>query len=365
MKNKKNILFISLDENLLSEKVGDALNRQKEISKYFEILTVIVHSKKRHKVKTFDNLRIIPTNSSNMFFGFFKILSIIRKEKKKKILYDSISTQDPFFLGIVGYLGSKILKTKFKPQVHTEITNPYWRNESFLNNISYYVSKFIFKVSYSVRTVNPKVKEMLDKKGIKNSLIPVFVDIEKYKNIKTEKKYDLLFVGRLVKEKNLFFLLDVVENIVHNKKINLKTAVVGTGFLEKQLRSEIKKRSLENNVELLGAKTSTELNIVYSKSKILILPSIYEGWGLVVLEASLCGTPVIMSDTGCSGSVIKNDLSGKTCKINDLKCFTTSIVELLKDEKKQKDFSQNAKNIIMNDYSKDLLKEKLVIFLDE
>ncbi|MEA2018015.1 MAG: hypothetical protein U9N59_06170, partial [Campylobacterota bacterium] len=98
-----NVLMISIGDNILSNPVGDALNRQKEYANALGHIDMIVFSLKINNLeaKHYDNISIYPTKSLNMITFVYDVLKIandIIKEKK----IDVITTQDPFGTALAG-----------------------------------------------------------------------------------------------------------------------------------------------------------------------------------------------------------------------------------------------------------------------
>lgn len=114
------------------------------------------------------------------------------------------------------------------------------------------------------------------------------------KAILDEEVIQLIYVGRLDKNKNMKTVFEVMELIEKEKyEVNLK--VVGTGELEDELKQLANKKELD--VKFYGyIKSKTELRKLYKESYIFIMPSIYETFGLVYIEAMSQGLPVIYTE---------------------------------------------------------------------
>lgn len=110
------------------------------------------------------------------------------------------------------------------------------------------------------------------------------------------------FVGVLQKRKNPLFVVDVF-NELHKEKSQSKLIMIGKGELKPNIINKIQKLGLTNCVNLVDY--SEEVNKWYSAMDILIFPSLYEGFGLVPLEAQVSNLPVIVS-TGIPVCVTTN-----------------------------------------------------------
>lgn len=144
------------------------------------------------------------------------------------------------------------------------------------------------------------------------------------KDFKLLEKYGLqdgylLFAGALEAKKNILTLLRAFSKL-KEKGHKHKLALVGKqGYGYNKILSEIKKLGIQNDIVETGYVPIGELPALYSTAKTLVLPSIYEGFGIPVVEANLCGCPVIISGGGSlpevagpSALIVKNpfDIQG-------------------------------------------------------
>jgi glycosyltransferase involved in cell wall biosynthesis len=102
----------------------------------------------------------------------------------------------------------------------------------------------------------------------------------------------LLFVGRLVAQKNLALIIEAVSQM----QVSVILDVVGEGELRENIEALIQKYELQN-VKLHGRKTGKELLELYKSADIFVLPSLKEGVSLSMLEALASGLPVVASDS--------------------------------------------------------------------
>jgi glycosyltransferase involved in cell wall biosynthesis len=116
----------------------------------------------------------------------------------------------------------------------------------------------------------------------------------------------LLFIGSIDKRKNILSLISVC------KRLNLigQLQIIGTGPLEKKMLQAIS----DTKCTYLGRVPNREVSAKIADADVLILPSIYDGWGAVVNEALMCGVPVIASDR-CGASVLLQGIRGSVFSI--------------------------------------------------
>lgn len=126
---------------------------------------------------------------------------------------------------------------------------------------------------------------------------------------KTKKKYHL-FIGRLIPEKNITFLLNAYQKIKDKFQDFPELWFVGDGIEKKTIDKYIKDFHIET-VETLPFVTQEELRSIYKSAECLILPSIKETWGLVINEAMASGLPIIAStQCGATATLVKEGING-------------------------------------------------------
>ncbi len=173
------------------------------------------------------------------------------------------------------------------------------RSKSIKNTFAILQEKFTFyiiKKYYSkIIVVNNEVKKRLLEKGFKDNKILVssnFIDttFESNKYVEfNEKTYDFVFCGRLMNQKGVYDFLKIIEGI--SIKRPTSAVMIGDGPERDLLKSIISKNNLP--IKLTGY-VSDKVKFDYLKSaRIMIFPSIEEGWGIAVAESLACGTPVI------------------------------------------------------------------------
>lgn len=102
------------------------------------------------------------------------------------------------------------------------------------------------------------------------------------------------FVGRFEAQKNPLFLLDVIRHINIESEKRYKLVMIGDGSLKRKIRAIISQYAMEDCVFLIPPQKN--INEWYSAMDIFVLPSLYEGLGIVLLEAQASGLPVFASE---------------------------------------------------------------------
>lgn len=131
---------------------------------------------------------------------------------------------------------------------------------------------------------------------------------------------NFLFVGRLIWQKNLEWLID---RFTEHPELNF--TIVGFGELEEQLKLHIS----SPNIKMVGAVNNTDLPKYYQEADVFILPSVSETWGLVVEEALNNGTPVMLSHmVGAADDLAIPDKTGVIFQSNDVESFEMKLQEI-------------------------------------
>ena len=153
--------------------------------------------------------------------------------------------------------------------------------------------------------------------------------LEKYK---LEDKSILLFVGRLVRVKNLNFLIDVFSKYMLNNK-NVVLILIGDGDKKSELTELVEKLKIQDNVIFAGHFENEELYAWYRIADYFILPSISETFGAVVNESLIAGVPVICSKLAGASCLI-NEKNGRTFNPTDKEELLSIFNEVLKNIRK-------------------------------
>jgi len=281
----------------------------------------------------------------NKILGRVLVLSKIYRLAKKIIgeeKIDIITAQDPFEIGLIGYLLARKFKIGFNVQLHGDFFgNNFWKKENILNLGRYYLGRALIKKADSIRTVSARIKNsLLAKLQISPEKIinaPIFTDYDLTVEqiVKNDpQEFTFLSAGRLVKSKNFSLLLKVFSQIAKdNDKVRL--IIQGSGPEEDKLKAESRKLQVDNKITFLPY-SAEGLKESYLGADCFVLSSNHEGWGLVVIEASLYNLPVIMTDVGCSGEIVKNNESGLVAPVGDEEALKNALLKMMKlnhDEK--------------------------------
>lgn len=295
----------------------------------------------KYCLKSIKNKKIISTEYSRLFNFFDKSISFIytklfnSKKTYNRILYKGFSIYISFrnykcdvliscaqvsnFL-FRKYKGRKKLILEYPmihPHSHKKITEDYILQKQI--NAKDYLNKsdvktLLQEINYADEinlvsnfAINSFIKHNVSEKKL--NLIQLYSN-EYFKldnNITKCNKFTILFVGRIELQKGIYTLLSTINQI----SFEYNCIMIGA-INDDSLNLELQKNK---NIKYIPSADKTDLQKYYSMSHVLILPSVQESFGLVLLESLQCGTPVIASSntgisdilTDCNGLSYKND----------------------------------------------------------
>mmetsp|Transcript_744 Transcript_744/g.1800 ORF Transcript_744/g.1800 Transcript_744/m.1800 type:complete len:723 (+) Transcript_744:355-2523(+) len=146
------------------------------------------------------------------------------------------------------------------------------------------------------------------------------------------------WVGRLVPEKRPDIFAYVVRRLA-SEGISFKALIVGAGPSENEMKS------LPNTV-FAGWATGDELSVAYASSDLFLFPSAVETFGNVTLEAAASGLPLVV-DSGCSGHLVQDGVSGFACKDGDLEAYYNATLSLVMDKARREAMSKEGRKLCL------------------
>jgi len=141
----------------------------------------------------------------------------------------------------------------------------------------------------------------------------------------------VLLVGRLVYEKGFQLALDALPRVIR-KPGRVRFLVAGSGTHEAQLRKQARRLGLMRHGTFLGWIGDDVLHSLYRIADLCVVPSIYEPFGLVALEAMASGCPCIVADTGGLREVVPNADVGLRFRSRDPRALAAMIERVLTDD---------------------------------
>jgi len=141
----------------------------------------------------------------------------------------------------------------------------------------------------------------------------------------------LLFVGRLVKRKGLHFLLNAL-TLLKDDRRRFKLIVVGTGPEERTYMTLVHTLGLSEDIVFTGFVDTATLKRLYRLCDIVVVPSVNEPFGIVVLEAMAAKKPIVASRTGAIPEIVRDKTNGLLVDPRDSHQFAESLELFLQSE---------------------------------
>jgi glycogen(starch) synthase len=150
----------------------------------------------------------------------------------------------------------------------------------------------------------------------------------------------VLYVGRLVYEKGIHVLINAVPKVL--EKVNAKFIIVGSGYMKEQLLKIVRSMKLEHKVLFLGFVDDETLIRLQKCADVSVVPSLFEPFGIVALEALAAKSPLVASDTGGLSEIVDHDLTGFKAYPNNPESLAWGIKKVLLDENYRNFIRENA-----------------------
>lgn len=212
----------------------------------------------------------------------------------------------------------------------------------------------------------------LKQKGFKNiSTIGVALDDGKFKKIDNTKIHiikkikkeniNLLYVGKLEKRRNIIFLIEILEKLIkENNKYRL--ILVGKGnkkYVDKVFKFA-RKKGLMDYIIYEESINQENIKQLYDQCDVFLLPTSYEIFGMVLLEAMYFKIPVITTLNGGSSTLIQNRKNGIICELYKTEDWKKEINYLVENKEFKRNIIENAYNTIIDKYTWDKLSDDFI-----
>lgn len=303
-----------------------------------------------------------------------KILKNIIYDKE---LYDIAQGYDVIQTVEYDQIGNELLRRKFPDKIvvyHGPYESKYTRGYNLkcvLSDIYYIFHKKYKSIPFLAKS--NLAAEFLKNKGCNNiTTVKVGLDIQRFEKDnkpdklvqeilreKKETKY-LLYIGKIEDRRNILFLIDILEEL-KNREEDVKLVLVGKGNQEyiNKCKKYAESKNVMNNIIYHSSISQDNIKYLYKSCDIFLLPTKYEIFGMVLLEAMYFGLPTITTLNGGSSTIVENEVDGIICDLQKEQ-WVEYILKLLKNEEYRKTISKNCQNKILNNYTWDKLVDKFI-----
>lgn len=293
---------------------------------------------------------LIPQEKSVDYFSFLKVAKILRQEK-----IDVIHTHNtqPLIDGTIGALIAGV-----KTIIHTDHARDFPDKRRYMF-AEWAMSHLVYKmVGVSEHTVaNLRKYERIPLKKLKT--IPNGIDGEKYKvSIDKERKRreigitnegPIIGLGvRITEQKGITYLLQAMPAILKQFP-ELSLVIAGDGNLVERLKQEVRRLNIDKNVYFIGPRL--DMPELLKLFDIYVLPSLWEGLPMVLLEAMAAGCPIVATDVGGNRQAITDGYNGSLVESRNPSQLARAVINLLSDQDLRKTYIHNALKVFINSFS--------------
>ncbi|MEH7094005.1 glycosyltransferase family 4 protein [Neobacillus vireti] len=163
-----------------------------------------------------------------------------------------------------------------------------------------------------------------------------------------DKKF-IFSIGRIVEEKGFETIIEAAA-IAKEKKLNFIFVIAGKGPMLTEYQNQVKGRGLEGYVSFIGYVTDDQRNALIEGCELAVIPSLYEPFGIVVLESMILGKPTVVSDTGGMKGIIKHLQTGMLMVPGNPQSLLEQIDFLINQPDKAKEIGSRGKRIVHSLY---------------
>jgi glycosyltransferase involved in cell wall biosynthesis len=362
------VLALSTDPDLArpsDQAVGDALQRQRKYASLLREYHVVVRSVggPRRPSRPAPGLTIHPTASRSRLH-FLPDAYRLGVQIGKYAPLDLVSTEDPMLVGLPGLLLSRRLGIPLSVQLAGDmLDNPYWLADRPINPLLNALGKLIVRAADSVRVVSSSERDKLVRLGVPAERIAnlgwmadfasfVGVDGSRRRHELLPPPYSrlVLFVGRLVKQKDLPTLLHTAARVAR-ARTDVRFALAGAGD---ELPTVLRLRAalgLDDTVVLLGAVPHAALDEYYAACDAFFLPSRYEGNARVLAEAAAAGKPAVTTEVSGARDTVLDGETGFVVPVGQPDLMAERLLELLEDPARAERIGARARAHVLDLYS--------------
>ncbi len=265
------------------------------------------------------------------------------------------------------FWASRIVKHAYKkPLIFTIHATEYGRNQGIYNDMQRYINDLEWHASFEAwkvivcsKYMKNEVKGLFQTPEDKIEIIENGVDISNYQaefSKEFRNKYAsprenlIFFVGRIVREKGIQFLIQAVPGILA-KNPDTKFVIAGKGPHLSNLKNQARFLGIDDRIYFTGYISDEERNKLYQVADLAVFPSVYEPFGIVALEAMATKTPVIVSDIGGFAEFVEHGINGYKVIPGNSQSLVDLITYLLVNKKEANKIAENGYKLVKGKYN--------------
>ena len=270
-----------------------------------------------------------------------KIPSMLRAMKELHSFEpDEVFISTPGPVGLLGLLMAKLLSVRAVGIYHTDFKAELSELTDFDDDMIHIVEdgvRWFYNQVNEIKVPTRSYINILSERGFdpsKMSVFPRLIDHDTFRRLPStewdpyrvpgEDSISFVYAGRVSKDKNLEFLLEVIERIMADRD-DVSFVFAGDGPFRKEMEVQLKRYG--NRVHFFGKVPHSDLPKVYSQADALVFPSTTDTFGMVVLEAQSCELPAFVSDVGGPKEIVLHEKTGWVLPALDVNTWVSRLNE--------------------------------------
>lgn len=307
----------------------------------------------------FEGLEIYGTNSRSRLTAPLGLLRLVRRFKRDGWVPDIVSCQTGYEEGLIAFL-ARLPGSRVQIQVHNDFYGEAFGGRNVVHRIQRWGIRLSIRWCEHARVVSAGIMKSLietgDMPAERISIAPVPVVFKALPPTPDKKNPVVLFVGRLVPQKNLPLWCSVAR-LINKQMPQVRFWIVGSGSEHDKVKKELV--DLGDSVKLFGSVPYKNLDRIYAESSVFLLTSHYEGLGRVVVEAMYAEVPVVSTDIVGPQDLIDDGVTGRLVQ-PEPQALAEACLDLLSSPAKARAIADAAKAWSEENYSFSAVTRKLV-----
>lgn len=305
--------------------------------------TLHIISRAKHYAETTDGPLVLHG------VGGSRLMALMTMRNRARALVRSVpisvvSAQDPFEHGLIAQYAVEGSNAKLHIQIHTDLFSPWFlrgdmkgSRTSFMNKVRLRIADGVLPTANGIRVVSQRIKDsLIARYGEKMQavrILPIHVDTDSVSAVPLPQPafpFTLITVGRLEPEKRMEDILYAIAGL-KDEYPSVGLIIAGQGRERRKLEQLAQRLRIQDRVQFLGART--DARGLMQNAQAYIQASAYEGYGITLIEAALARVPMITTDVGIVGDVLKGNVDVLAAPPGDPAQLMQHIRKLVEDSR--------------------------------
>lgn len=333
-----------------------------------EILTSDIFNKKIKYETIANDIKVSYKKHYHNLWGKNPLVFILDYLLKNYRKYDIIHMHSYiFFTSLQCALFHKFRKMPLVLHIHGGVQTPNYLSTNFSEKVQLFfknsifdnlLGRFTIKEADKVISVSKNDLEFIEKqyalKKDKCNYIPNGVNLDKFQEKKALSRKYITFIGRLSYIKGFDRFLTLMK-LIHKEEKEIEFLVVGDGPLKPDLRAVQEELPVKHYTSYPYEK----IEDIYNLSKLMVIPSRFEGLPTSILEAFACKTPITATVVGGINEVLRDKKNGLILDSKNMDKNCNIIINLYRDKARREKYGENGRALVEKQFSLDIISDQI------